>query len=184
MEKPKRSTVSPEMRKRLYANAQGKLLPAQWLDLTTESALLLLILAVPSVLVFGPGIFWSMFRSLWLWTAILFFVVVLPLLLRAIRYARLPVRFARLTAGESHQPVWRFWKSIEFRAGDNEVLRFSRRLAPRGIIMPEQEYLVYYLEDARELVLLSFAPAEHEDAALWEPGERFKARLARRMGKS
>lgn len=183
MEKPKRSTVSPEMRKRLFVNAQGRLLPSQWIDLATESVLGLMALAVLGMFVFGPAVLWSAVRSWWIWGTVIFFVVIVPILLRAMRYARLPVHFARLSAGESHQPVWGFWRPIEFRADDQEVLRFTRRLAPRGIIMPNHEYLVYYLDDPAGRVLLSFAPAEHEDAPLWEPSELFKSRFARRMGK-
>jgi hypothetical protein len=43
-----------------------------------------------------------------------------------------------------------------------------------------ERYLVYYLKDAETNVLLSIAPADHEDAAQWQPSSLYEARLKRR----
>jgi hypothetical protein len=104
-------------------------------------------------------------------------LVLLPLVLRAQRYARLPIHFANLISDVPFRP---WWRPMVFYTEADEPVEFKRRLAPSMPIRIDAEYLVYYLEDGNQRVLLSFAPADHEDAEKFLPTERFKLRFNQR----
>ncbi|MBL8131604.1 MAG: hypothetical protein JNL42_07075 [Anaerolineae bacterium] len=181
MEKLKHDRVSTEMRRRLIANREGKLHPSQWLDLATEPLVMLLLLAAPTAVILGPRLA-VVFRAWWLFLLVFVIVAIVPTLLRARRYARTPVFFARLYGTGGFQRRWLFWRLPKFRSADDVTVRFSRQLAPQLPTEPGQEYLVYYLDEPAGKVLLSFAPADHQDAETWLPTPRFETRQARRRG--
>lgn len=177
MLKRKRDVVSPEMRDRLRSNRDGRLSVDQWFSIVTRPLMWLLLLVVAAVLVFGPRMFLLTARFWWLGVILLLLVFVLPLTLRARRYARLPIHFARLY-GESKTSPFRRTTTL-YTAAETPV-EFKRRLMPKILLRDEGEYLVYYLEDPSERVLLSMAPADHDDAEQFLPSEQFKLRFNRR----
>jgi hypothetical protein len=89
----------------------------------------------------------------------------------------LPIHFARLHADVPFRP---WWRPTVFYTEADEPVQFKRRLAPSMHLRIDGEYLVYYLEDGNQRVLLSLAPADHEDAEQFLPTERFKLRYSRR----
>jgi hypothetical protein len=76
-----------------------------------------------------------------------------------------------------------FWKAEIFYDEAGQTMRFYKRLAPAAPHKAGQRYLIYYLKDRDGQILLSIAPAEHPDAAGWQPSPAFQARLAQRGGR-
>jgi hypothetical protein len=182
MKKINRDAVSSEMRERLLANRHGKLTSGQWWDVVTEPLVVLLLLLAPAIIVLRYLLISFFFGGLWMigTAALLGFVVML--LLRARRYARMPVHFALLQSGNAFRPAWMFWKGWELYDEANKLVRFPRSLSPSMQLQPGRPYMVYYLDDRSSLVLLSIAPADHPDADLWKPSAVYEERLARRQG--
>ena len=112
--------------------------------------------------------------------AVVAVLLFLPVILRAYRYARAPIHFARLYAGV--QPWFGWGRPQVFHTDTDEAVTFPQRLAPRLPLKINREYLVYFLDEPRGKVLLSIAPADHEDAELWLPSRQFEARYGRRTG--
>jgi hypothetical protein len=177
MLKRKRDVVTPEMRNRLLANRDGKLTPDQWLSIVTKPLLWTLMLLGLAVVVFGPRMLLLTARFWWLGLILLVALILVPLMLRARRYARLPLQFARLYADVPFRP---WWRPMVFYTEADEPVAFKRRLAPSINLRIDSEYLVYYLQDGGERVLLSLAPSDHEDAEKFLPTEQFKLRFSRR----
>jgi hypothetical protein len=177
MLKRKRDILTPEMRERLRANRDGKLSVDQWVSIVTTPVVWLLVLLGLALVVFGPRMLLLTARLWWLGAILITALIVAPLVLRARRYARLPVHFARLYASGMALPLAR--STTLYTVGD-APLQFKRRLTPSLRLSDESEYLVYYLEDASERVLLSLAPSDHEDAEQFLPSEQFKLRFNRR----
>jgi hypothetical protein len=80
--------------------------------------------------------------------------------------------------------AWGFRKPQIFYTKDDELVRFRQRLAPRLPLKIDAEYLVYYLDEPQGKVLLSLAPADHEDADHWLPTKGFAIRHERRAGRA
>jgi hypothetical protein len=165
------------MRARLLTNRDGRLTPSQWRDMVTEPLVTLLLLLVPGMMVVGPRLF---FGAGWIIGLGGLGALAVVLLLRAQRYARLPVHYAVLSAGDEFRPFWMFWKAQTFYTESEKPLHFHKSLAPYMPLRSGERYLVYYLKDAETNVLLSIAPADHEDAAQWQPSSLYEARLKRR----
>lgn len=183
MQKPKRDNVAHEMRERLFANRNGRLLPAQWIDLVIEPLVTALILVMVALPVFGAR-FVALFRaSWWILLPTIIVLIAVPAIMRAYRYARAPIQFAHLYGTERAGRRWAFWRPLEFQSAGEEIVRFTKRLSPRPVLQQDREYLIYYLEDARGKVLLSCAPADHQDAELWQPSKQFGDRLSHRRGR-
>lgn len=178
MFKRKRYVLTPDMRDRLLANRDGKLTADQWLSVVTKPLLQMLLLFGLGVVVFGPRMLLLTARWWWIGLILIGVLFVLPLVLRAQRYARLPIHFTRLFADVPFRPWWR--PTIFYTEAD-EPVEFKRRLAPSMPLRIDGEYLVYYLEDGSQRVLLSLAPADHEDAEQFLPTDRFKLRFNRRI---
>ncbi|MBZ0295798.1 MAG: hypothetical protein K8L99_24785 [Anaerolineae bacterium] len=180
MAKTKRNYIPPEMQARLRVNRDGKMTTDQWKDMVTEPLVILMLLMVPIVIFFGPRLIALSARGL----IYVFFVVILvigvPMLLRARRYARSPVRFDRLFSGSVPQPSWMSWRPTILYTSTGEPVKFKRRLAPYMALEPNSPYLVYYLNEPKENVLLSMAPAEHEKIEQWQPTKSFELRQAQR----
>ena len=177
MFKRKRYVLTPEMREQLLANRDGKLTSSQWLSIVTRPLLSMLLLFGLAIIVFGPRMLLLTARVWWLGLILIAVLVIVPLVLRAQRYARLPIHFARLYADVPFRP---WWRPTIFYTEDDEPVEFKRRLAPSVPLRIDGEYLLYYLEDGSQRVLLSLAPADHEDAEKFLPTERFKLRFNQR----
>lgn len=177
MFKRKRYVVTPEMRERLLANRDGKLTSSQWLSIVTRPLLAMLLLFGLAIIVFGPRMLLLTSRLWWLGLLLIGGLMLAPLIMRAQRYARLPVHFARLYSDVPFRP---WWRPMVFYTEADEPVEFKRRLAPSMPVRIDAEYLVFYLEDGNQRVLLSFAPADHEDAEKFMPTERFQLRFKQR----
>ena len=174
--------IVPEMRERLRSNRLGTLTSGQWLDMVMQPIGTLLTLAIPLSFLLLPRVA-TLARA-----GLLSFVVIAGLLLltlvpRAYRYARAPVHFARLHATRQPPPFWAFWAPLRLTNDAGEELTFKKRLAPRPIVQRDRAYLVYYLVDHNEFILLSIAPADHPNAERWSPGKRFEARFNSRSAR-
>jgi hypothetical protein len=177
-----RDELSQEMRSRLLTNRHGKLTGDQWKDMVTEPLVVLLLLLAPAIIILGPRIGALIARG---WLALLvggLLVLVIPILFRARRYARAPIYFERLYAGDNPASNWLFWRPQVLSTESGEERRFKRRLAPALRLRPNHAYLVYYLRDAGQYVLLSMAPADHPESERWQPSTAFYERFGRRTG--
>jgi hypothetical protein len=177
-----RDVLSPDIRSRLQINRQGKLTSDQWKDMVTEPLAVLALLLAPFVIVMGPRLVALTARGLIFALLGIVLVLLIPLLFRAWRYARAPLHFERLYAGEAPIPAWQFWRSQVLYTESGVEIRFKKRLTPLIPLRPNRAYLVYYLRDAGQYVLLSIAPADHPDAERWQPSTAFHERFARRAG--
>ena len=184
MSNPAHSAISPEMRDRLLTNRHGKLTSDQWKDMITEPLVILLILVVPIIVFMGPRAAALTARGIGFVLLVGLILLGVPMLLRAQRYARAPVYFARLYAGDSVGPVAFVRRSQTLYTEDGKKVRFQKRLAPALRLRPNHAYLVYYLRDREQNVLLSLAPADHPDAERWQPSTAFHERFARRGGRA
>src|SRR5664279_803091 len=159
MEKRKRDPVVPEMRKRLLANREGRLMTGQWLDLIVQPLVILGLLTAAAFVVFGDDMVALLADIWWIVLPLIALFILLPVTTRAYRYARTPIHFARLRAGV--QPWWGVWKPLVFYTETDEPVIFRRRLAPRPLLKIDGEYLVYFLDEPQGKVLLSAAPSDH-----------------------
>jgi hypothetical protein len=169
------------MRDRLRTNRDGRLTPAQWGELIVQPLIVLVLLSGFALAAFGPRLL-PLLRVWWIVLPLIALMVVAPAIFRAYRYARAPIHFARLVAGtQTWQGGLRFWrKPMLFYTEADEAVKFPKRLAPRMPLVTDVEYLVYYLEEPQGKVLLSAAPAEHDDAEAWLPSKNFEARQKQR----
>src|SRR5690606_1373431 len=87
-------TISQAMRARLTINRDGRLTSEQWKDLVTEPLVILLLVLAPLILILGPRLVALALRGWVLALVVVLLVVVVPIIARAWRYARLPVHFA------------------------------------------------------------------------------------------
>lgn len=186
-EKPKRDPVTPEMRQRLLANRDGRLTPAQWGELIAQPLFMLILLCGMGIAALGTRMM-LLLRFWWLIIPLILLIIVTPMIFRAYRFARAPVRFTRLNAGV--QPLRVFGKTLHFYIPNSEtasetngkLVKFSSRLTSRLPLVADVEYLIYYLDEPNGRVLLSAAPTDHEDADLWMPTKNFEIRQERRSG--
>jgi hypothetical protein len=179
--KRKADIVSDAMRQRLASNRNGVIATDQWLDLVTEPLVVLLLVVAPAMVVLGPR-FSAFAVSLRLPFLLLlgFLAIVVPILLRARRYARAPIHFDVLYADQNIVAPLMFWRKQRFETKSGEPISFSKRLSPPMFFRPGYAYLVYYLEDGDQNVMLSVAPADHADAEHWMPTKSFEMRQRRR----
>jgi hypothetical protein len=165
----------------LLTNRQGKLTSDQWKNMVMEPVVALLVLLLPGVFILGPRLV-VIGRAMWMFALLLVVFVIVPVIWRAYRYARIPIRFDVLYLADSATPIWKFWQPPVMRTKAGELRSFTRRLAPNSPLNRSQPYLVYYFEDAGKYVLLSVAPANHPDADKWRPGTSFESRFLQRGG--
>ncbi len=181
MTKRKADTINTAMRQRLESNRNGVISTDQWLDLVTEPLVVLLLVLGPALVVLGPR--FTMFAVTLRYPVLLLIgllALVVPILLRARRYARARIRFAILNADQNVAAPLMFWRAQRFQTGEGKPIRFSKRLSPPMYFRPGSPYLVYYLEDKGGNVLLSVAPADHADADKWHPTRFYEMRQQRR----
>lgn len=178
MLKHKRDTTYKEMTERLRRNRDGRLTAEQWLNITVEPLITVLVLLTPVLMVIILRL--SAFtRLLPIFLVLLAFGTLGMLLLRARRYARLPIQTAVLYAAE--QPILRrlLSNTAIFYDEFGTVYRFSHWLAPRIPIMPNQGYRIYYLKDTDRTVLCSVIPDDDPEAAQFAPSHTFQHRVRR-----
>ncbi len=177
-----REEVTAEMRARLAVNRHGRLTADQWKDMVTEPLVILLLLMVPLILFLGPRLVVLTIRGILVISLVIVVVVVVPMLFRAYRYSRAPVHFSVLYAGADPVRGFVFWRPQVLYTREGQEIRFRKRLAPFVRLRPNRSYLVYYLKDGKQDVLLSLAPADHPEADRWQPDSAFHERFARRTG--
>ena len=180
METKNKDSVSSDMRARLLTNREGRLTGDQWKEAVTEPVVTLLLLLVPGIMLLRSTLLAFVVGGLWMvgLAAVIGFAVML--LLRARRYARLPIYFGTFTGGEAFRPAWMFWRPLVLYGDSKTPMRFASSLSPYFPVQAGRSYLVYYLKDANRNILLSAAPADHPDAIHWRPTETFEERFARR----
>lgn len=182
MKRKRGDSVVPEMRERLNSNRSGKLTPSQWLDIVMQPFITVMLLIMPISFILLPRALRLLVRGGWLLLLIIVAFVVISFLLRAARYARAPLHFDEFTTEfDSLPPVWMFWRPIKLYDMQGRPMRFGKRLAPRPLLRPDRTYIVYYLREPDDHVLLSIAPADHPDAPDWQPDRFFEARAQRRQ---
>jgi hypothetical protein len=180
MEKPKNDAISNEMRVRLRANRNGKLTIQQYKDVITAPLATLLVLLAPLIVILGARLALLTVRGLWIVLLVAIVCLLVPLVFRARRYARAPVHFAILNAGDQPRSFWQFWKPQIMITQDGRGIAFRSRLAPYLPLRPNHDYMVYYLEEVGGAILLSLAPADHPDAEQWQPSRVFQTRFKQR----
>lgn len=183
MPKPKREVPLPEMRDRLAVNRSGKLSPAQWVDIVIQPLMTLLVLMLPAAVVF-----WSrlvvLYRPGLMMLAFVTVILGITVFFRALRYARAPVHCATLCAEADAPPFWMFWKPITLYSEDGKTLHFKKRLCPPPLIKRDVCYVVYFLREPQEDILLSITPADHPEVENWVPDKQFQARFESRSVRS
>jgi uncharacterized membrane protein SirB2 len=172
--------VVPEMQARLRANKSGKLTTGQWLDIVLQPLTPLLLLLLPGALIILPRVLLFTVRGGWLALLLIPVVLLISFAIRARRYARAPVQFAQLRALHNTAPVWMYWRSLVMADDAGGQIHFRKRLAPRPFVNKNQLYLVYYLVEGDEHVLLSIAPVDHPRGERWLPDRSFFQRYERR----
>jgi len=178
--KKKRDGVLEEMEERLTANRSGKLTPGQWIDMIMQPIITVLVLLAPVSFLLLPRLALFLVRGGWLLALLLVLGMAGMLILRAYRYARTPVHYAELYTRDSGPPFWMFWRPLVLYDEYGNAVKFGKRLAPRPLLKPDTAYIVYYLEEVDDNVLLSIAPTEHPNVAEWQPDRLFEARYNRR----
>lgn len=174
----KHDLVVPEMRDRLHVNRTGKLTSSQWVDVVTQPLVTLLALMIPASFIL---LRWLFIARVGIWAAVLVVLILTATtIFRAYRYARAPLYFDHLTARNGAAPFWQFWKPVELHKDDGTVMIFRKRLSPPPRIQSGRRYLVYYLREDPDYVLLSIAPSDHPDAPQWQPTATFDGRFKRR----
>jgi hypothetical protein len=181
MDKQKRADqVVPEMRDRLTTNRYGKLTNSQWLDMVTQPLMSLLVMLVPVAIVL-PRIL-AVGRILFVAAPLVLVGLAVLALARAYRYARAPIYFEEMRAPADSPPFWVFWRAVKLENEQGQTMRFGKRLAPTVTLQQDRTYLVYFLREPGDNVLLSLAPADHPDADAWRPTTVFARRLKQRGG--
>jgi len=169
--------VSPQMRERLLANRHGKLHTDQWREVVTEPVVTVMLLMVPAVILLRSFLLTLFVGGLWMIGVGALIVAGVMLIMRARRYARVPVYFGLFRAPEKIDSKWKFWKPIMLKTTDGTDLLLKHSLSPDKRFQAGQEYLLYYLMSSDGNTLLSFAPTDHIDSAVWWPSNNFKTRF-------
>jgi hypothetical protein len=180
----KRESLSALLRNWLNINRTGKLASDQWLNLVTAPLYTIILLSIPLIA------FFMIFRLRVLlrlgavnrFVIPLFLVAVLVMfLVRARRYARLPVRHGTFYGSDQSTFAWsQLRRRVTVYTEKGEPIMFSGFASSPPHLEPDTPYLMYFLEEPNQRVLLSFAPAEHPDIERWQPTDQFYARQKRR----
>jgi hypothetical protein len=181
MKKTQRDSLTADMRARLNANRDGRLTSNQWKEIVTEPLTTLLLLLVPGIILLRARIFYYVAGGGWFIGLAVVVILIGVILMRAGRYARAPIHMGVFRAAQQFRPFWMFWKAEIFYDEAGQTVRFYKRLAPAARYRADEQYLIYYLKDRDGQILLSIAPAEHPDAAGWQPSPAFQARFVQRQ---
>lgn len=180
----KRQELSRMIHEWLKSNRNGRLTSDQWLNLVMEPLLPMVLLAIPLVvfMLFSPASRMFSFARYSRYAMPVFLVAMfVMLLLRARRYAVLPIFYDVCYAGEGKSwVVSRFSRQLIVYAADGEPVTFNRFVAQPPHLESNMPYIMYYLDEPDRCTLLSFAPAEHPDAQNWQPTDDFRKRQLKR----
>ena len=174
------TNIPKEMRVRLLANRNGRLTTQQYKDVITAPLATLFLMLTPLIIILGARFAVLFTHGLWILLLVGIIALLVPLVLRARRYARAPVHFAILNAGSHPRAFWLFWKPQVMQTQTGQAVPFRTRLAPYLRLKVNCDYLVYYLEEPDGSILLSVAPADHPDAENWRPTSVFNTRFKER----
>ena len=178
------SEVVTEMRERLLTNRSGKLTSNQWLDIVTQPFIGLLVFFVPLSFILLPRMVAVFMRGGWLAFLVAFVILAASALFRAFRYARLPIHVGEFTATAQSASMWTMWRPLKLKDSEGQVVRFRRRLAPRPLLQEDKRYLVYYLRDHDDWVLLSLVGLDHPKINQYQPDSVFQTRFKQRSRSS
>jgi hypothetical protein len=186
MMKTRKRDAMPQMIKAwLATNRHGKLTSDQWLNLVTAPLYALLPLSVPLVLLF---IYTPLRYALRLGAYggyLLILVgggVVMMLILRARRYASLPLYQDVLYPDKHNRGVWGWLqRAMTLYTEKGDSVPFTRFVTSPPRLEADMPYLVYYLQDGGQRTWLSHAPLHHPDAKGWQPSEAFYERQKKRI---
>lgn len=172
----------------LSTNRHGKLTSDQWLNLVMAPIPVLMVLATPVLLALfvTPARIFLRFGPLTRYVLPLLLVgVVLMLLLRARRYATLPLYQDVFYPGERGSSLWaRLRRQMTVYTAQGDPVLLDGFAADPPYLEPDMPYLMYYLEEPDRRTLLSYAPLDHPDIDRWRPSERFQERQQKRVQSS
>lgn len=160
-----------DVEKDIERNRLGRLSKRQWLELTTEPLVTLLLLSTPVILLLGSR---ASFAGRWLILGMLA-VLGVTMLIRATRFARVKLHYHVLYA-EQPFPRWQFWRKISLTTKSGDTIRFDRQISSPLGINQEEPYLVYFIEIAGSKTLVSLAPQRHPKVDKWQPSSEFAMR--------
>ncbi len=161
---PTTQAVPRYMRAWLRANERGRLTFDQWLELTTRPLLPLVLLAVPVLVMFAFNPV-GMLRVVGLarYGTLLIVLVVAGIAaaigLRGVRYTRLPVQGQHLYGGEQPNLAERLMRRQTLYTPKGAPVALHGRIGSAPRLLPDERYIVYYIEDREQRVLVSYAPA-------------------------
>lgn len=171
--------VSAEMRRLLAVNRDGKLTSDQWLAAVFEPIAPILLVMTPLIVLLA----WRAGRvGVLLGLGICLLLTTWLGLTRMIRYARLPIYHAVMTASKNFQPM-RVFGPPTLTDKDGQTFVFKRRYTPKFNLNKDMLYSIYWLYDGNAPVLLSLSPSDHPNAMSWKPSPVFEARLERRLAR-
>ncbi len=157
------------MRERLLANRLGKLHNEQRREVVMEPVVTVMLLMVPVIILLRSFLITLFWGGLWMIGVGALLVGVFMLFMRSRRYSRVQLHFGVFRAPEKLPSTWLFWKPIILTDAYGVLTSFKHSLAPDKRIQANQEYMVYYLKEAKGNTLLSFAPTDHLENASWRP---------------
>lgn len=176
----KRKPITNMIKTWLGTNRHGRLTSDQWLNLVTAPILTLIFLSVPVTLLFiaTPARLLLAFRGYGRWVLPIFLgALVIMLVLRARRYARLPVYQGIFYSDERETSLGgMFQQNLRLFTEKGEPITFQRFAGPKPALEPDTPYMVYFLVEEDQRTLLSYAPTAHPDVERWEPSEKFYER--------
>ena len=172
------SFASDAMQQTLKRNREGRLTPQQWIDIVTQPVITLLLLLVPALVLVAARSPLLLIGGRWLLLLLIISAIVVPLVTRARRYARLPVQFRVLYAGERLPGL--FNRKMILYDESGERLKFDCQYAPTIAFDENHAYATYYLQDGARYLLLSAIRADEPEAEAYYPSRGFEARHMRR----
>lgn len=146
--------------------------------MVTEPLATLGLLLIPGAVILGPRLGAFIWGGFVVVTLAALIALAISLLARARRYARAPVQYAVLRAGDHIPPFWAYWRPTVLYTEDGDARRFGKRLAPYPRLQRGKPYMVYFLQEHQTNILLSIAPTDHPDAESWKPSAHFQSRLS------
>ncbi|MEM6527766.1 MAG: hypothetical protein AAF653_05700 [Chloroflexota bacterium] len=170
--KNKRNTVSRMMQIWLKENGRGKLAYDQWMELVTLPLLPMLLASVPVIVLFAfsPVGGLQILRVARFGGVVVLLVLVLiigALVVRGIRLSKLPVHQAKLYAGAESDLFSRFSRTFVMYTRGGDPIEFNNMLRGKPDLIPDEPYVVHFLEDEERRTMVSYGIASHPNADEW-----------------
>ncbi|MEL6150240.1 MAG: hypothetical protein AAFR56_11510, partial [Chloroflexota bacterium] len=171
--KKKRNAVSRMMQIWLKENGNGKLAYDQWMELVTLPLLPMLLAALPVIVLFAfsPVGTLSILRVARYGGAVIVIVLAAiggALVVRGIRMARMPVYQGELYAERSPMLISRFHRTFVMYTAKGDPITFDNALRGKPELVPDEPYVVHYLEYENRRTLVSYGIASHPNAGEWK----------------